>query len=55
MSCSFSFLLPLVSFGGAFIANPDMIERFRADTPLNSLDSTNVWGGRAIYTDYPAL
>jgi N-ethylmaleimide reductase len=46
----------LVSFGVAFIANPDLVERFRGNIPLNAPDSTNVWGGGASgYTDYPTM
>jgi len=46
----------LVSFGVPFIANPDLVERFRTDAPLNALDSTNVWEqGADGYTDYPPM
>ncbi len=46
----------LVSFGKAFIANPDLVERLRRDAPLNDLDRKTLYGGDARgYTDYPAL
>ena len=46
----------LVSFGKAFIANPDLVERLRRDAPLNPLDKKTLYGGDARgYIDYPAL
>lgn len=46
----------LVSFGRPFIANPDLVERFRRGTALNEVDETTVYGGGAAgYTDYPTL
>jgi N-ethylmaleimide reductase len=46
----------LVSFGKAFIANPDLVERLRRDAPLNPLDKKTLYGGDDHgYTDYPAL
>jgi N-ethylmaleimide reductase len=46
----------LVAFGRAFIANPDLVERLRANAPLNEPDKTTFYGGGAKgYTDYPAL
>lgn len=46
----------LVSFGVAYIANPDLEARFRADRPLNAPDPATFYGGDAHgYTDYPAL
>jgi N-ethylmaleimide reductase len=46
----------LVSFGKAFIANPDLVERLRRDAPLNDLDRKTLYGGDAHgYTDYPTL
>ncbi len=45
-----------VAFGKPFIANPDLVARFRDGAPLNALDSTTLYGGGAKgYTDYPAL
>lgn len=46
----------LVAFGRLFIANPDLVERFRQRSPLNELDNATLYGGGAKgYTDYPAL
>jgi N-ethylmaleimide reductase len=46
----------LVSFGNLFIANPDLVERFRHSAPLNPLDQAHVYaGGPTGYTSYPAL
>ena len=47
----------LVSFGRAFIANPDLVERLRRDAPLNAMmaPATIYGGGAHGYTDYPAL
>ncbi|KVN53117.1 alkene reductase [Burkholderia anthina] len=46
----------LVSFGRHYIANPDLVERFRVGANLNSPDSNTFYGGGAAgYTDYPTL
>ncbi|MCB1470651.1 MAG: alkene reductase [Rhizobiaceae bacterium] len=46
----------LIAFGRLFIANPDLVERFREDAPLNDPDKFTFYGGGAKgYTDYPAL
>lgn len=46
----------LVSFGRPFIANPDLVERYRLGARLNAVDySTAYRGGAAGYVDYPAL
>jgi len=46
----------LVAFGVPYIANPDLVERFRAGAPLNEADeSTFYGGGETGYTDYPFL
>ena len=46
----------LVAFGRAYIANPDLVERLRANAPLNEPDKSTFYGGGAKgYTDYPAL
>lgn len=47
----------LVAFGRPFIANPDLVERLRADAPLNPLmNRETLYGGGAHgYTDYPTL
>jgi N-ethylmaleimide reductase len=44
----------LVSVGALALANPDLVERLRADAPLNSPDPATFYGGGAAgYTDYP--
>ncbi|MBD2092267.1 alkene reductase [Microcoleus sp. FACHB-1515] len=46
----------LVAYGRLFIANPDLVERFRLNAPLNTPDVNTFYGGDAKgYTDYPAL
>jgi N-ethylmaleimide reductase len=46
----------LVAFGKAYIANPDLVERFRLNAPLNEPDKATFYGGDARgYIDYPAL
>ena len=46
----------LVSIGKLFIANPDLVERFRAHAPLNEPDPATFYGGNEKgYIDYPAL
>jgi N-ethylmaleimide reductase len=46
----------LVSFGRAFVANPDLVERLRLNAPLNEPDRATFYGGNERgYTDYPAL
>jgi 2,4-dienoyl-CoA reductase-like NADH-dependent reductase (Old Yellow Enzyme family) len=45
-----------VAFGKLFIANPDLVERFRSGAPLNDPRPELFYGGGpAGYTDYPAL
>ncbi len=45
-----------VSFGAPYVANPDLVERFAADAPLNTPDPETFYGGDAHgYTDYPTL
>lgn len=45
-----------VAFGKLFIANPDLVRRFREKMPLNSWDTTTFYsGGERGYTDYPAI
>ncbi len=40
----------------AFIANPDLVERFKRGAPLNTPDTATFYGGGAKgYIDYPAL
>jgi N-ethylmaleimide reductase len=46
----------LVAFGVAYIANPDLVERFRSSAPLNKPDPALFYGiGAKGYTDYPVL
>jgi len=46
----------LIAFGRPFLANPDLVERMRANAPLNAPDmSTFYTPGSKGYTDYPAL
>lgn len=43
-----------VSFGRAFIANPDLVARFAHGWPLNKIDFTTLYTpGEAGFTDYP--
>lgn len=45
-----------VAWGQAFIANPDLVTRFKQNAPLNELDTSTMYGqGPKGYTDYPAL
>ncbi|MGY2734686.1 alkene reductase [Sphingomonas sp. UYP23] len=45
-----------VAFGVSYIANPDLVARFRSDAPFNKPDPTTFYGeGAKGYTDYPAL
>jgi len=44
----------LIAFGKPFIANPDLVERFKKGVPLNEPDRATFYGGGAKgYTDYP--
>lgn len=46
----------LISFGVLYLANPDLVARFRTEAPLNVADrSTFYGGGERGYTDYPSL
>ena len=43
-------------FGSAFLANPDLPERFRQGAPLNTPDTNTFYSpGARGYTDYPSL
>jgi 2,4-dienoyl-CoA reductase-like NADH-dependent reductase (Old Yellow Enzyme family) len=45
-----------VSFGRLFIANPDLVERFREHAPLNPLVAETIYAAGATgYNDYPVL
>ncbi len=44
----------LVSFGNLYISNPDLVERFRLNAPLNKSDRDTFYStGPEGYTDYP--
>jgi N-ethylmaleimide reductase len=44
----------LIAFGKPFIANPDLVERFKQGAALNEPDKATFYGGGAKgYTDYP--
>ncbi|MDO9004123.1 MAG: alkene reductase [Aquabacterium sp.] len=45
----------LVAFGTPFLANPDLVRRFREDLPLNTPDHASFYGGNDRgYIDYPS-
>lgn len=45
-----------VAYGVPFIANPDLVERFAKNAPLNEANAATFYGGTEEgYTDYPAL
>ena len=45
-----------VAYGVPFIANPDLVERYAKDAPLNEADAATFYGGNESgYTDYPFL
>jgi len=45
-----------VAYGVPYIANPDLVERFRQNAPLNAADQSTFYGGTEKgYTDYPTL
>jgi len=49
-------MIAVVAFGALYIANPDLVERFRRNGPYNPPDvSTFHNGGAKGYIDYPAL
>jgi len=46
----------LIAFARPFLANPDLLERMRADAPLNPVDMATFYTpGAKGYTDYPVL
>lgn len=49
-------ILDAVAFGSLYIANPDLVERFRTGAPLNTPQVESFYkGGPAGYTDYPFM
>lgn len=48
--------LDVISFGVPYIANPDLVERFKGDAELNEADPDYFYtGGAKGYIDYPAM
>ena len=46
----------VIAYGVPFIANPDLVERYRTDAPLNEANPALFYGGDDKgYTDYPFL
>ena len=46
----------VVAFGRAFISNPDLVARLKADAPLTKMNPKTLYGGAAEgYTDYAVL
>ncbi len=46
----------VIAYGVPFIANPDLVERYKTDAALNEADSKSFYGGdEKGYTDYPFL
>jgi 2,4-dienoyl-CoA reductase-like NADH-dependent reductase (Old Yellow Enzyme family) len=49
-------LADIAPLGRFALANPDIVERLRANAPLNDVDPATIYGGGAAgYTDYPAM
>ena len=45
-----------VAYGRLYISNPDLVERFKKNAPLNPYDRATFYGGAEVgYTDYPTL
>ncbi len=45
-----------VVYGRPYIANPDLVERFAGNAPLNAVNEDRLYGGGSDgYSDYPAL
>ena len=46
----------VIAYGVPFIANPDLVQRYRTDAPLNEADEATFYGGSEKgYIDYPFL
>jgi N-ethylmaleimide reductase len=46
----------VISIGAMSLANPDLVERIKTDSPLNTPDPSTFYGqGEKGYTDYPTL
>lgn len=49
-------LADLEAYGQMVLANPDFVDRLKADAPMNEADRSTFFGGTAKgYTDYPLL
>jgi N-ethylmaleimide reductase len=49
-------LADAVAYGRIYISNPDLVERFQQNAPLNPYNRATFYGGKEVgYTDYPAL
>ncbi|WP_322091088.1 beta/alpha barrel domain-containing protein [Limnobaculum xujianqingii] len=49
-------LAELEAYGQMVLANPDFVERLKANAPMNDADRNTFFGGSAQgYTDYPVL
>lgn len=47
-------LADAIAYGRLFISNPDLVERFTIDAPLNPYKRETFYGGNEVgYTDYP--
>ena len=45
-----------IVYGRPYIANPDLVERFAKQAPLNAVNYDRLYGGGPDgYSDYPAL
>lgn len=45
-----------IVYGRPYIANPDLVERFARQAPLNEVNYDRLYGGGPDgYSDYPAL
>jgi N-ethylmaleimide reductase len=45
-----------VAYGRLYISNPDLLERFEKNAPLNPYNRATFYGGAEVgYTDYPSL
>ena len=45
-----------VAYGRLYISNPDLMERFEKNAPLNPYNRATFYGGAEVgYTDYPTL
>jgi len=45
-----------IAFGVPYLANPDLVQRFSQNAPLNSPDFTSFYTpGAKGYTDYPTM